>query len=204
MDSNSHGREEKAGEEQGAWSDALLCLGLCCVVCLTFFYPAAIQSFFAPAEREDWGTVQSARYFGGIRYTTQFTTVSSAGIHGLRDHWSRGHVGLRFAIKDTAQYIFHCVSDPLIAEVSLLRFIRFLERSAVTPDTLELELNALDRIACLPEGGKVLAQWTAWWQHRHAAVTLKTLGISLSHRKRHRRIPNRPCLISPRNTNETN
>ena len=79
MDTNNQSRGGKDGEEQGAWRGALLCLGLCCVVCLMFLYPAAMQSLFAPAEREDWGAVQSARYVGGIRYTTQFTTVSSAG-----------------------------------------------------------------------------------------------------------------------------
>ena len=125
-------------------------------------------------------------------------------VHGLRDQWSRGHLDPQFAITDTAQYVFQSVSDPLMPEVSLLRFIRFLKRSAATPDTLELELNELDRIACLPEGGKVLEQWTAWWQHRHAAVTLKSLGISLSRSQRRRRISTGPCLTSFRNTIDTN
>ena len=49
------------------------------MACLPFFYPKAVERLFVPTDREDWGRVQSTRFVGGIRYTTQFTTVSTAG-----------------------------------------------------------------------------------------------------------------------------
>ena len=55
---------------------ALLCFALCSAVCLAFFFPAVITWLWAPTVREDWGIVQSSRYVGGIRYTTEFTTMS--------------------------------------------------------------------------------------------------------------------------------
>ena len=57
---------------------ALLCFALCSAVCLLFFFPGAITWIWAPTFREDLGIVHSSRYVGGIRYTTEFTTVSPA------------------------------------------------------------------------------------------------------------------------------
>ena len=63
-------------EDSPAIAGALLCFALSSVVCLLFFYPGAITWIWAPTFREDLGIVHSSRYVGGIRYTTEFTTVS--------------------------------------------------------------------------------------------------------------------------------
>ena len=124
-------------------------------------------------------------------------------IEGLRGHWSGESMRARYAVTDTAQYVFHSAhAQPGRREVSLLRFIRYVTAptpevlasgtAAGTPatktisaDLLELELTDLRLIQRLPQGRRIVAQWGLWWQHWQEGLMTAPLPTLLRPRNLH-------------------